>query len=630
MLARIGLADRAGSKVRDLSGGQMRRLEIARALLHRPRLLLLDEATVGLDVKARADILNHVRRLVTEQGIGVLWATHLFDEIGSSDDLVVLHQGRVLAQGQVARVIADSRRQRHQHGLHAADRLRRTEREPSTMTSATITPSRSGFSLAEYLTCLNGIVWREALRFLHQRERFVSALVRPLVWLFIFAAGFRQVLGISIIPPYETYILYEVYIAPGLMAMIQLFNGMQSSLSMVYDREMGNMRTLLVSPLPRWFLLFCKLLAGTAVSLLQVYAFLLIAWFWDIAPPPIGYLTVLPALMLSGLMLGALGMLISSGIKQLENFAGVMNFVIFPMFFASSALYPLWRMLEGSPLLYYVCQFNPFTHAVELIRFALYGQVNWIVARGRRRLHDGLHDRRDLRLRSIARPESAAGRPEARHETVGSWSQCCLPFGRRIVRTVLPPIRAIRTGRASRPRCRRYRLPRCGQARRSTTPRTSGSTTAKVSALVAEAGGEAHAARRSREDDRGVSGRSGSRQDRKGKLLFAGLFDTLNAQRSSVMNGLERVTRKQREAADKIRADYGRAAGLAGRDPARPVEDRRTRQSTGLGNPDIRGSPARDQIRVRGAHCDRPTAVRARPHRSSRRWNSGRRHPSPR
>src|SRR6266480_608998 len=244
------------------------------------------------------------------------------------------------------------------------------------MTSATTTPIRSGFSLTEYLTCLNGIVWREALRFLHQRERFISALVRPLVWLFIFAAGFRQVLGISIIPPYETYIPYEVYITPGLMAMIQLFNGMQSSLSMVYDREMGNMRTLLVSPLPRWFLLSCKLVAGTAVSLLQVYAFLAIAYFWEIEPPMIGYLTVLPALILSGLMLGSLGMLISSGIKQLENFAGVMNFVIFPMFFASSALYPLWRVLEGSPALYYMCLFNPFTHAVELVRFALYGKVN--------------------------------------------------------------------------------------------------------------------------------------------------------------------------------------------------------------------------------------------------------------
>src|SRR6266702_3770497 len=206
------------------------------------------------------------------------------------------------------------------------------------MSFTTVGPAQSGFSFPQYFTCLNGVVWREALRFLHQRERFVSALVRPLVWLFIFAAGFRQVLGISIIPPYETYILYEVYIAPGLIAMIQLFNGMQSSLSMVYDREMGNMRTLLVSPLPRGYLLSAKLVAGTSVSLLQVYAFLLIAWLWDIEPPAVGYLTVLPALILSGLMLGALGMLISSGIKQLENFAGVMNFVIFPMFFASSAL----------------------------------------------------------------------------------------------------------------------------------------------------------------------------------------------------------------------------------------------------------------------------------------------------
>ena len=147
-----------------------------------------------------------------------------------------------------------------------------------------------------YLRCFAGITAREWRRFLNQRGRFFSALVRPLVWLGIFATGFRFVLGVSIIPPYETYIPYDVYIAPGLIAMILLFNGM----------------------------------------------------------------------------------LISSGIRQLENFAGVMNFVIFPMFFASSALYPLWRVQEGSPLLYYVCQANPFTHAVELTRFALYGQVNWV------------------------------------------------------------------------------------------------------------------------------------------------------------------------------------------------------------------------------------------------------------
>jgi len=78
---------------------------------------------------------------------------------------------------------------------------------------------------------------------------------------------------------------------------------------------------------------------------------------------------------LAGLMLGALGMLLSSLIKQLENFAGVMNFVIFPMFFASSALYPLWKVREGSPWLALACELNPFTHAVELIRFAFYGQI---------------------------------------------------------------------------------------------------------------------------------------------------------------------------------------------------------------------------------------------------------------
>ena len=246
------------------------------------------------------------------------------------------------------------------------------------MTAVSGSIDAPGFSLGQYFVCLKGIVWREALRFIHQRERFVSALVRPLVWLFIFAAGFRQVLGISIIPPYETYILYEVYIAPGLIAMIQLFNGMQSSLTMVYDRETGGMRTLLVSPFPRWFLLTSKLLAGTLVSVLQAYAFLLIAWFWDIEAPPLGYLALAPVLLLTGFMLGALGMLVSSLVKQLENFAGIMNFVIFPMFFASSALYPLWRVQESSPLLYYICQINPFTHATELIRFALYEKISWV------------------------------------------------------------------------------------------------------------------------------------------------------------------------------------------------------------------------------------------------------------
>jgi len=231
-------------------------------------------------------------------------------------------------------------------------------------------------SLSAYWHCFLGVLTREYLRFIQQRTRFLSALIRPLLWLVVFAAGFRAALGIAIIEPYETYITYEVYIAPGLCCMILLFNGMQSSLSMVYDREMGSMRVLLMSPLPRWFLLASKLLSIALVSLLQVYAFLVIALFVDVEPPLIGYLTVLPALLLVAVMLGAIGLFISSRIKQLENFAGVMNFVIFPMFFLSSALYPLWKMRESSEWLYWICAINPFTHAVELVRNALYMKLS--------------------------------------------------------------------------------------------------------------------------------------------------------------------------------------------------------------------------------------------------------------
>jgi ABC-2 type transport system ATP-binding protein len=86
----------------------MRRVEIARALLHQPRVLVLDEPTVGLDVASRAAIVRHVRSLVDERGVAVLWATHLLDEVAIDDAVVVLHRGRVLASGNVSDVVASS------------------------------------------------------------------------------------------------------------------------------------------------------------------------------------------------------------------------------------------------------------------------------------------------------------------------------------------------------------------------------------------------------------------------------------------------------------------------------------------------------------------------------------------
>jgi ABC-2 type transport system permease protein len=239
---------------------------------------------------------------------------------------------------------------------------------------------------AHALQAMRAIVLRELLKFSRQYGRLVSALVRPLLWLAVFAAGLRNVFGVAIVEPYDTYIPYDVYIAPGLVGMVLLFNGMQSSLAMVYDREMGLMRMLLTAPLPRPWILFCKLVATAVLSLAQAAAFVIVAALLGTALPVVGAQTpaVLAAVVGSALMLGALGLLLSVHIKQLENFAGTMNFVIFPMYFLSTALYPLWKLEEsGAAWVYQVARFNPFTHAVEWMRFALYGKdpgiAPWVV-----------------------------------------------------------------------------------------------------------------------------------------------------------------------------------------------------------------------------------------------------------
>ena len=221
------------------------------------------------------------------------------------------------------------------------------------------------------------IVEREIAKFLRQRERLLAALVRPGLWLLVFAAGLHDLLGLSIRPPYQTYTTYEEYILPGLIGIIVLFQSMQSALSMVYDREAGVMRVLLVTPLPRPFLLFSKIAAATILAILQVYAFLAIAVLFGDSLPATSWITLLPALIPVGLCLGAIGLAVSVYTRQIENFAGMMNFVVFPMFFISSALYPLWKLQEaGATIVYGLALVNPFTSGVELIRFAAYGALN--------------------------------------------------------------------------------------------------------------------------------------------------------------------------------------------------------------------------------------------------------------
>ena len=106
-LSRVGLAAEAKRKIRGFSGGEARRVEIARALLHNPKLLLCDEATVGLDIRSRAEIMADVRELVRDRALTVLWATHLIDEVQPDDLTIILHQGKVLSQGPARGIVAD-------------------------------------------------------------------------------------------------------------------------------------------------------------------------------------------------------------------------------------------------------------------------------------------------------------------------------------------------------------------------------------------------------------------------------------------------------------------------------------------------------------------------------------------
>jgi ABC-2 type transport system ATP-binding protein len=107
-LEALDMEERIGERVRALNGGHRRRVEIARALLHSPQLLLLDEPTIGLDDPTRRAIVRHVHELARTDNVGVLWATHLFDEVEPDDDLLVINRGKIVARGKAKDVVAET------------------------------------------------------------------------------------------------------------------------------------------------------------------------------------------------------------------------------------------------------------------------------------------------------------------------------------------------------------------------------------------------------------------------------------------------------------------------------------------------------------------------------------------
>src|SRR5947208_14182231 len=215
-----------------------------------------------------------------------------------------------------------------------------------------------------------GIVAREFVRFLRQRGRVLASIGRPFVWLLFAGAGFAGVFA------GRNELDYRVYMAPGLLGMVVMFGSLIAALSTVTDREAGVLRMVLGAPFRRSTVASGKAVGATLLGTAQaiVVAALLLPLV-HLRPTLAGALLGLVAIVLSGLAMGALGLVLAASIRSIENFAGVMNFLVFPMLFLSGALYPVRHL---GPVLRAAAYANPLAYGVDLLKHALLG--GWAAA----------------------------------------------------------------------------------------------------------------------------------------------------------------------------------------------------------------------------------------------------------
>lgn len=212
------------------------------------------------------------------------------------------------------------------------------------------------------INAIIAVVAREFLRFSRQRGRLLSTFARPLVWLVIVGSGFERVV------PSEGTVSYKQFLLPGIFGMVLLFSTMLSALATVHDREFGPIRMLLVAPLARPVTVFAKLVSSTLLGVFQAVLLLPLIWILGLRPSLVGVIELFGAFVICGLALSSIGLLLASRMRSIENFAGIMNFVMFPMFFLSSALYPA-STLPG--FLQPFVRADPLTYGVDLMRHPL-------------------------------------------------------------------------------------------------------------------------------------------------------------------------------------------------------------------------------------------------------------------
>ena len=462
VLEMVGLWDRRTSVVSTYSGGMQRRLEIARGLLHAPRVLFLDEPTVGLDPQTRVSIWDYINDLKKREDITIFLTTHYMDEAENCDRIAIIDHGKIVAidtpealkasigedrvqistaddqaairalaevfgigaamhEGLVTfsvesgehfvpklfgasaggdpvgqRVAALPRRRIHVLYRQDDPRRRSHDRRPQpqdrdpvrqeVVVAAQDTASRDAHQTGEQnLTEIIrvavpersiradlravSIVWRrELIRFRTDRLRAITSLVQPVLFLFVLGTGLSRLAGRGL----PVGVDFRTFIYPGVLAMSVLFTAIFSAASIVWDREFGFLREMLVAPVRRWAIVIGKCLGGATVATFQGLIFLALAGVAHVPYDPLLLLTLVGELLLLSFTLTAFGVMMAARIKQIQAFMALTQLFVLPLFFLSGALYPL----NGLPAwLTVLTRIDPLTYIVAPMRHAVFDHL---------------------------------------------------------------------------------------------------------------------------------------------------------------------------------------------------------------------------------------------------------------
>jgi ABC-2 type transport system permease protein len=213
------------------------------------------------------------------------------------------------------------------------------------------------------------IVWRrELIRFRSDRLRAITALVQPVLFLFVLGTGLSRLASRGMPPGVD----FRTFIYPGVLAMSVLFTAIFSAASVVWDREFGFLREMLVAPVRRWAIVIGKCLGGATVATFQGIVFLALAGVAHVPYDPVLLLTLVGELLLLSFTLTAFGVMMAARIKQIQAFMALTQMFVMPLFFLSGALYPL----SGLPgWLTVLTRVDPLTYIVDPMRQAVFGHL---------------------------------------------------------------------------------------------------------------------------------------------------------------------------------------------------------------------------------------------------------------